>query len=319
MNTKHQILGCLAGLLGFLCSAPCVQADYLIVFGRSERAGTRERPLYKIDLADGHIVQTITSPFIELGPDVSSELAYGGGYLWGLGLSEHAGRGPRPLYKIDPDSGAIVQSTASPFARLGPDLYRGLVYGDGYLWGIGLAGDAGTGHRPLYQIDPADGRIVQSFTSPFTGYGRELTTDLAYGGGYLWGIGPAAYAGEGRRRLYQIDPADGRIVQAIATPFTGVGPGLVRQLVYGGGYLWGLGQSANTGTGRRPLFKIDPTNGRLVQTIITPFTGIGADVYRMAYVGDAQEALSAYPPPEVRPVRVWQRFPAAPPHLIGGY
>lgn len=158
------------------------------------------RPLYKIDPANGSIVQTLTTPFRPpgFGNDYANlGMAYGGGYLWALGISVN--NGPRPLHKISPVNGGIVQTLTTTFRPpgFGNDVASlGLAYGNGHLWALGFS--INNGPRDLYRINPASGSIDQTVRTPFRppGFG----TDIASLG--------LAYIGVGQLNL-SADPANG--------------------------------------------------------------------------------------------------------------
>jgi len=281
---RHRFLGAFLVLLSSLLGAPIASgAGSLWAFGYSVNEGPR--PLYKINPANGSIAQTLTTSFRPegFGTDVANlGLAYGAGNLWALGYSVN--EGPRPLYRINMANGGLAQTLTTPFRPpgYGNDVagLLSLAAGGGYLWALGYS--VNNSQRPLYKISPANGGIAQTLTTPFRpeGFGNDVAAlGMAYGGGYLWAFGYSV--NEGPRPLYKINPTNGALVQTLTTPFRPQGFGNdigTFGLAYGGSYLWALGYSVNNGP--RPLYKISPASGGIVQTLTTPFRpeGFGNDV-----------------------------------------
>src|SRR5262245_53368996 len=117
---------------------------------------------------------TVLAAFSLLLAVASSTPLYAG-HLWALGNS--VGGGPRPLYQISPTNGAITATLSTPFRPpgYGNDLAPlGLAYGGGYLWAIGYSADNSA--LPLYKINPANGAVAQTLSSPFypPGFGNTM-------------------------------------------------------------------------------------------------------------------------------------------------
>ena len=114
------------------------------------------RALYKLNPANGSLLQKIDTALRPegLGDDfVPRSLAYGEGFVWGLG--DLVNKRVRSLFKVDPKTGQIVQTIPTTFKPVptGSDVADiGLAYGDGFLWGFGYA--VNNGGRPLYKISP---------------------------------------------------------------------------------------------------------------------------------------------------------------------
>jgi len=252
-----------------LSSLP-VPGDELMGFGYSMNNGAR--PLLKLNPADGQLGQSVTTTFSpqRVGNDVVDlGVAYGDGGIWVLGYS--ANLGPRPLYKVNPADGTVLQTVSTVLRPegLGHDfITRSLAYGDGYIWGLGYLALKPT--RPLYKLDPKTGQIAQTIMTTINsaGVGNDLAKiGLAYGDGFLWGFG---YAVNGARPLYKINPKDGAIAQTLTSNFNAGTPTTdvaTLGLAHGAGHLWALGQSVNNGM--RPLYKISTATGQTVQTITT--------------------------------------------------
>lgn len=216
MNNHHgqRGLGILSLLLWLVLYSQSVSGGSLYAFGNFINGGPR--PLYKINPTNGLITQTITSAFVSgTGDLVGSGLAYGGGYLYGIGKSVNSG--PRPLYKVNPTTGSIAQTVTSAFRPFGDDLGDlGLAYSGGYLYAFGFS--VNSGPRPFYKINPTNGSIAQTITSSFQPLGNDIgNIGLAYGGGYLWAFGNSVNLAP--RPLYKINPANGSIAQIITSVF----------------------------------------------------------------------------------------------------
>jgi glutamine cyclotransferase len=106
------------------------------------------------------------------------------------------------IQKIDPRTGAVLGSVPSPAG--GGD--SGLAWAEGALW---------VGHyreRKIYQVDPADGRILRTLQS------NRFVTGVTWLDGELWHATMEADASELRR----VDATSGEVKESIALP-TGVG------------------------------------------------------------------------------------------------
>jgi hypothetical protein len=307
MRGKHNISAGAAlaaySLLLAVSSTTPLHAGHLSAFGNSVSGGPR--PLYLISPTNGNIIATLITPFRP--PGYGNDLAplglgYGGGYLWALGYS--ADNSALPLYKIDPANGAVARALASPFYPPGfgntvADLIN-LASGGGYLWALGYP--VNNGPRPLYKCNPTNGALVQTLSSPFRppGYGNDVANKgMAYGAGSLWAFGLPV--NNGLRPLYRFSPTNGTLLQTITTAFQPLGFGTdvdALGLAYGADHLWALGYSVNNGP--RPLYKINPSDGSIVQTLITPFRppGYGTDVAALGLTFNdvAQVTLNTNPP-----------------------
>ncbi|MDG2521885.1 glutamine cyclotransferase [Caulobacter segnis] len=106
------------------------------------------------------------------------------------------------ILKIDPKTGAVVGSIPAPGG--GED--SGLAWSDGSLWVGQYVG------RKIYEIDPADGRILRTIESD------RFVTGVTWVDGELW-HGFWENEESGLRRL---DPASGQVLEAVIMP-SGVG------------------------------------------------------------------------------------------------
>ena len=118
-----------------------------------------DNTIYQIDTS-GNIMNSFAEPSVG-----SMGLTYDGTNLWSTFPD-----GNDEIIKIDPSTGNELGSISSPTNSMG------LAWDGNYLW-------TSTGSHTLWQIDPNDGSVVNSFTPDgVTGN----THDLEWGGGYLW-------------------------------------------------------------------------------------------------------------------------------------
>lgn len=276
MNYVFRVFAFLIFGAVLLTKGEDVAGDELAAIGLS--VNSRERALFFFNPVDGKVTRTATSPFRAqgFGSDVLDlGLAYGGGHFWAMGYSVNLG--PRPLYKIDGAKGAIAETLNSEFRPngFGKDLAKlSLTFGDGFLWALGDG--IYTGRRALYKISPTNGTTVATLT--FDARPPRFDKDYADGGaafgdGHIWFLGESAL--NNGRPLYKVNVKDGAVAPAITTRFRSLENDVAKiGLAYGRGFLWAFGNSVN---GRaRPLFKINPTDGTIAETISTSFAPPGS-------------------------------------------
>jgi len=100
-------------------------------------------------------------------------LAFDGKYLWSADNGDgNSVNGPK-IYKLDPNTGAVIASYPHPGV-----FPNGLAWDGKYLW----HSDHGTGL--IYKIDPTTWTVVNSFPSP----GGFSSFDLAWYEGYLYAV-----------------------------------------------------------------------------------------------------------------------------------
>lgn len=129
-------------------------------------------------------------------PGAIRGLAFAEGHLWSLDARRN------DLLQIDPSTGSIVTVRHLEVRKA-----RGLAW-DGHSFWCG--GDG----RAIYQVDPANGKVLRSLDrrswdpdSPFT------LAALAWDGKYLWG---AYEAGTSMSSIARIDVASGRTVRSFS-------------------------------------------------------------------------------------------------------
>ncbi len=140
----------------------------------------------------------------------------------------------------------------------------------------------------MFRLSVETGQTIQTITTPFRpeGFGSDVTeAGLVFGDGALWALGKSV--NYGGRPLYKIDVAAGQIAETFATAFkpAGLGPDVgARGLVFGDGYLWAFGDPPNTASAR-PLYKLDPKNGKLLETRTTSFKtpGVGTALANIGF------------------------------------
>ncbi|MBN2172244.1 MAG: hypothetical protein JW819_13065 [Candidatus Krumholzibacteriota bacterium] len=175
---------------------------YQVIF-----APTEERNIYQLDPATGAVLAVI--PYAGSSPQ---GLAYDGQYLWQSDVSGDA------IFKMDPTTGAVIEQYPAP----GDDPQAlGLGWDGASLW---LADSRGP--EKIWELDTLCNPI-QYYDAPGTSpYG------LAYGAGYIW-VSDNNLAGGAL--IYQIDPADGAIVDSFVCPDAGGSP---NGIAHDGEFLW---------------------------------------------------------------------------------
>ncbi|UCE27019.1 MAG: hypothetical protein JSW52_11830 [Candidatus Coatesbacteria bacterium] len=141
------------------------------------------------------------------------------------------------IYKINPDTGAVVSSFNAPGSWP-----TGLTLVGTYLW------NADWGEGKIYQINPNTGAVVRSFDSPGV-----LPIGLAWDGACLWNVDRE------RDEINKIDPKTGLVINSFNSP--GPSPD---GLVWDGTYLW------NSDWGTEEIYKIDPDTGTVVEFFDSP-------------------------------------------------
>ncbi|MCK5078221.1 MAG: transglutaminase, partial [Calditrichia bacterium] len=157
--------------------------------------------IYKIDPADGKIINSFTSPgYFPTG------LAWDGEHLWVSDLDftntsteSYSGK----IYQVCPKSGKTLSVIMSPGADP-----MGLAWDGQYLWVSDNKDDM------IYQISPDDGTTISSFKAPASNPGG-----MTWDGNYLW------IADRAQDEIYRVHPTKGIVVMIIDAP---------------GPYAWGL-------------------------------------------------------------------------------
>jgi hypothetical protein len=128
-----------------------------------------EDSLYRLDPVTLVPVESFLAPGGSVGQPIG--LAWDGQYLW---LNDS--RGPEKLYKIDPSTGAAVDTFYIPWSSP-----YGFAFGGGWLWlsDNNMSGPAAW----IYKLDPSDASAVDSFACPG---GGGSPNGIAYDGEHLW-------------------------------------------------------------------------------------------------------------------------------------
>jgi DNA-binding beta-propeller fold protein YncE len=165
-------------------------------------------------------------------------VAVGMGSIWVTVPTLGERMGPQELWRIDPDTGGVVERH-----RLGPDPTSPLVDGP-YVWSISFDG--------LSRIDPRSGktRLVVPSGGPGGPWG------VTAGGGWIW-------MGQQVGEVWRLDPATGQPEAKIPVgdPVRGVG--------FGGQLVWVTTETS--------LLAIDPATDRVIQRtrLIDPIPDLG--------------------------------------------
>jgi hypothetical protein len=147
----------------------------------------------------------------------------------------------------------FVLTVEGPLSFLAPDgRPRGLAWDGTHLW---VVAGLDSSDPIIYQLDPTDGSVLNSFRAPGTGH-RDLTWD----GEALW------YSGHGPRTIFRLDPADGTILNEFESPR---GPdSQPRGLAWDGEHLW----HSDAAGPERLMFRLDPETGEVLDVFPSPVT-----------------------------------------------
>jgi glutamine cyclotransferase len=128
---------------------------------------------------------------------------------------------------------------------------RGIAWDGTYLW---VVTGPDTNETPvIFQIDPADGAVQQSFEAP-----GHRPRGLTWDGEALW------YSAQGTRTIYRLDPNNnGNVLLSFPSP--GTRP---RGLDWDGAHLW----HNDAGAGDPRVYRIDPATGHVLQSLESPVT-----------------------------------------------
>ena len=91
---------------------------------------------------------------------------------------------------------------------------------------------------------------ITSFATPYS-----HPEGLAWDGSYLW------LADSGEKKIYKIDPSDGRVIKSFAAPDR-----YPEGLAWDGTYLW----LADSYYGKEKIYKIDPSDGKVIASFAAP-------------------------------------------------
>jgi len=133
-----------------------------------------------------------------------------------------------------------------PFSVTAPDNVRGITFDGTWLWAVG-GPDAGP---VIYQLDPTDGSVQQSFSAPAADH-RGLTFD----GADLW------YSSDATETIYRLNPSTGAVLSFFASP--GAEP---RGLTWDGATLWHNDSEGAGGT----VYQLDPSDGSILDQFASP-------------------------------------------------
>ncbi len=190
--------------------------------------------LYRLD-STGAVDTTLPRP---------ASATTGGGMEWdGTNLWFIAEQDAR-LFKLDPATGAVLDSFSLPDSASGDPNSWGLAWDGQYLW----HSQYGAGRARIFKLDPATGAVLYSFPPP-----RSSILGIAWDYGYLCGVDI------GRDVLYRMNPADSSVVDS--TPWL---------LPHALGLIW----DGNC------LWNVDGTSDRVYR--VNWFTGITAPAPRAA-------------------------------------
>ena len=219
--------------------------------------------VYKIDVGVIPTAAVVRSYFGAWGNNTG--VAWKDGYLYGV---EHGAYYDATLMKIDPVSGAVVESTALHANNL-----MGLAWDGTNFWAVSHnkdpnASPQGNSHN-LYEFDSA-GNVIQAFATPGPEQWESTEKGLTWDGSSLWLVD--VDAATNAYKLFKIDPVTGSYSVDEAIPLNGVV--YPEGVTWDGEYLWLSDQYSPVTPGGGHLYMIDPTVKAIVATI--PVHGLNA-------------------------------------------
>jgi len=140
---------------------------------------------------------------------------------------------------------------------------RGITFDGQYLW-VANSGDGNSQYGSMiYKIDPTNGNVVASFSSP----GGDGACGFAWDGQYLW------HSNYMTNTIYKLNPANGQVVSSFPSP--GDFP---FDLAWDGAYLYEV--AGNTDI----ILKVDVSNGSAVDTIVCTYSSPNLRPFGLAYL-----------------------------------
>jgi hypothetical protein len=142
--------------------------------------------------------------------------------------------------KIDPASGAVLQTITAPGWPTHPINGGDFAYGNGYFWLY----ETVNGNYVFEKIDPASGAVLQTITAPGSSTHPINGGDFAYGNGYFWLYETVNINFNSNYVFEKIDPTSGAVLQ------TTTAPGPPTYLINGGDFAFE--QQLNVSTSSSP-------------------------------------------------------------------
>lgn len=160
------------------------------------------------------------------------------GYLYNV---DHGHDVPATLRKINPNTGAIIQTRRLPINHV-----MGLTWDGSSFWAVSHNG------AYIYQLNPITFSILKSFRAPGPNLYESSPKGLAYDGRFLW-LSDYDYSAD-TWALFQIDPQSGAVVKSFPFPFQ------LEGVTWDGCYLWVSGIY-------NIIYKVDPNDGKVLSAI----------------------------------------------------
>jgi len=195
---KGEIMGCLLKRAASVCGVLLFLTGYLKA---DHDASLPDTYIQNKVVNNGYELLGVTPPLIGSFAAPDSEmrgLAFDGQYLWAANSGDgYSNFGPK-IYRLDPDSGTVVNSYNSII-----DYPCGLAWDGQYLWHSTFV--AGM----IFQIDAATMTVIKSFAAPSTN-----PFDLAWDGTFL-------YAALGNDSVISvIDTSNGAVIDTIRATYS---------------------------------------------------------------------------------------------------
>ncbi|MFC1655056.1 EGF domain-containing protein [Myxococcota bacterium] len=170
-------------------------------------------------------------------------LTFDGTHLWSVDSGEGTSLSGEAYYKVDPATGEVVEGWLRPPPEVNGPL--GITFDGTSIWS-----STGDGDQMIYQHDPVDLIVLDSFSSP-----RTNLADLAWDGNNLW----AAVSNSGV--IIRIDPATGAETGAIPLPPSVSQPA---------GLTYALGCFYLGDDGSDAIYKLDSSTGEVLDSWAAP-------------------------------------------------
>ncbi|MCB9915580.1 MAG: hypothetical protein H6828_10585 [Planctomycetes bacterium] len=211
-------------LVALLALAPALSAQ--VIGGKYPGGGTTLAVLLPFGTPDCG-----TSLNVSVPPAQPGGLGMDGTHVW-LGNFH----GAQLLWKLDPQTGAVVGTLPAPDAHIG-----GIACAPGALW------VAAEQSGMIYRLDPTTGAVQHVIPSPTASDADPDGAGLAWDGAALW---QADYR---RSLLMRLSPQTGQVLWSIPAPAHGVC-----------GLSWVDGKLLVACFASRGIYQVDPTNGLIL-------------------------------------------------------
>lgn len=187
-------------------------------------SSTNSNKIWKIDPANGTVLDSITVPFIPpSGSYTVKALAWDGQYLW-VFMDLPSAHHPDKFYKVNPNTGAVLKTLNSPEN----DYIGGMDYFDNHIWYSQYYANQVPGRDKIIKMDTT-GVTVDTLDTQ-----GEQPMGVAYDGNFVWCAEDTGFVGATRQEMYAYDPVTG----AYTGNFVRIPTDSPRDMTYDGTYFW---------------------------------------------------------------------------------